>query len=301
MSKALSVIVPVHNRSGPLRRALSSLSAQTDQDFEVIVVDDGSTENIEAIVQAFPQLDIQFRKIPASGAPARPRNVAIALASSPWLAFLDSDDWWTPTKVHDVKTQLAGSDIVYHKLKVVHTSHRRHATQRPYVGRRYRTPVINDMISRGNPFAMSGTVVRRQLVLSSGGMWEAASGDAIDDFDLWLRLAYDPDVRISYIDRALGYYEVSDDNISATSVKQYIRHRRLYQRHLRLMPPGFRPFARAHFEYTLGSFALRLGLTRRALLHFTRVDPRISRKKFIYGLMKYILHRFGRGLFLAKA
>ena len=81
MTPQISVVIPVYNRSWELRRALESLARQTTKNFEVVVCDDGSAEDIRAVVTTFEhQLDVQYQRIENSGGPARPRNVAIGLA-----------------------------------------------------------------------------------------------------------------------------------------------------------------------------------------------------------------------------
>lgn len=291
MSKTFSIIIPVHNRSDTLRRALESLRNQTDQDFEVIVCDDGSSEDIGSVVEDYKDLEIKFRRIPASGSPARPRNVAIGLATGEWISFLDSDDWWSSNRIARLKRSIDNADIVYHQLRVVHTDAAHARSKFQFVGRRFTPPLLTSMIAEGNPFATSATAIRRKIVADLGGMWEAKTGDAIDDFDLWLRVVAQRSPRVVFVAEALGYYEISNNNISAFSKKQYIRHRRLYRRQQIVLPKSHRSFARSHFEYALGSYALKLGMTRRALNHFSRIDPFVTPRKFVYAAVKYVLAR----------
>ncbi|WP_114639651.1 glycosyltransferase family 2 protein [Polynucleobacter necessarius] len=94
-SPFISVIIPVFNRSWQLRRALESLRDQTFRDFEVIVCDDGSSEDIASVVKDFEgNLNIQVIHMSNWGGPARPRNKGLELSRGQWISFLDSDDWW---------------------------------------------------------------------------------------------------------------------------------------------------------------------------------------------------------------
>ena len=118
MRSKISVIIPVYNRSRELVRALNSLVCQTDKEFDVVVCDDGSLENIRAIVEEYMgRLDVQYIRIENSGGPARPRNVGIQMAKGIWLSFLDSDDWWDTKRIEHLRPFLIeGIDLIYHQL-----------------------------------------------------------------------------------------------------------------------------------------------------------------------------------------
>jgi hypothetical protein len=187
---------------------------------------------------------------------------------------------------------LADNDIVYHKLEVVSATPRRKSKTK-YVGRAHRGRLLRYLIADGNPFATSASMVRRSLLLDNGGMWEAPRGDAIDDFDLWLRLASDARLRVRFVDRRLGFYEVSGVNISASSRQKYIRYRRLFRRQLAILPGMYRTLANSHFEYILGRYALKLGMDDRAILHLRRVRLDVSPGKFLSAWMRIAIVRIG--------
>ena len=113
-----SVIIPTYNRAQELRRCLNSLTCQTAKDFEVIVCDDGSTDNTEETVREFSgKLDIKYLKSSNFGGPARPRNLGLRIAKGKFVAFLDADDWWCSNKLtRSIETLNSGADITYHDL-----------------------------------------------------------------------------------------------------------------------------------------------------------------------------------------
>lgn len=94
---AVSVVIPTYNRAPLIGRALESVLSQTRAGDEVIVVDDGSTDDTEAKLASWRDR-VVYRKVPNGGA-GNARNAGLALARNPLIAFLDSDDEWLPGKL----------------------------------------------------------------------------------------------------------------------------------------------------------------------------------------------------------
>ena len=97
MSADVSVVIPSFNRAGLIAETLESILGQTFPPAEIIVVDDGSTDDTEAVVARYAP-KVRYHRIENSG-PSRARNVGASLASARWIAFCDSDDLWRPTKL----------------------------------------------------------------------------------------------------------------------------------------------------------------------------------------------------------
>lgn len=100
----VSVIVPAYNAADTLDRALKSLVAQTRPADEIIVVDDGSTDNTAEIAQAYPA--VRCISQPNTGLPGA-RNTGIKASTGNWIGFLDADDEWLPTKLQRQLEHLA--------------------------------------------------------------------------------------------------------------------------------------------------------------------------------------------------
>ncbi len=95
----VSVIIPTYNRAHLIGRAIQSVLNQTYQDLEVIVVDDGSTDNTEEIVKNFSDFRIRYLRHEENRGAAAARNTGIKAARGKYIAFQDSDDEWLPEKL----------------------------------------------------------------------------------------------------------------------------------------------------------------------------------------------------------
>lgn len=112
MSIDVSVIIPTYNRANLVEQTLNSIINQTLLPKEIIVVDDGSTDNTEEVVRRFGR-HVRYLRIDNSGQ-CRARNVGVSESTSTWLAFCDSDDLWLPDKL-EVQAQLVDQapDVEY--------------------------------------------------------------------------------------------------------------------------------------------------------------------------------------------
>jgi len=104
----VSVILPTFNRAHSLDAALQSVLAQSFKDFEIIVVDDGSTQDIESVIRAIGDPRLRYIRREANGGAAAARNTGIAAANGKFIAFQDSDDQWLPGKL-DLQMRLMKS------------------------------------------------------------------------------------------------------------------------------------------------------------------------------------------------
>jgi len=105
--RRVSVIIPTYNRASLLPRAINSVLSQDYGDFELIVVDDGSTDNTHEVVESYGDYRIRYIKLwPNSGWSSKPRNVGIADSFGEYIALLDSDDEWMPSLLSSLVTKM---------------------------------------------------------------------------------------------------------------------------------------------------------------------------------------------------
>ena len=95
----ISIIIPTYNHAKYLGRALRSIVDQSFSSWEAIIIDNFSKDNTEDVVKSFPNNKIKYFRLNNNGVIAKSRNFGILKARGEWIAFLDSDDWWTKNKL----------------------------------------------------------------------------------------------------------------------------------------------------------------------------------------------------------
>lgn len=185
---AISVIIPTRNRALYLTEALGSVFSQTFSDYEVILVDDGSTDDTPKILATY----IQQKKVryvfqePAGVSAAR--NRGINLAQAPYIAFLDSDDLFLPTKL-DKQIKLFESDP---QLGFVHCSFSKFDDQGKDLGvrdtSRFSGRIYPGLLQEWSVLmAMPCMLIRTETIKDVGGFDESMAW--AEDLDLWRRIA----------------------------------------------------------------------------------------------------------------
>lgn len=236
----VSVVIPTFNRTGVLRAALDSVLAQTGTDFEVIVVDDASTEDVESAVTGFDDLRLRYLRHDLNrGAPAA-RNTGLAAAQGAFVAFLDSDDLWLPDKL---VRQLALFEDGPPDLGLVYGGYRFEDGSSRTVMPRERGD-LSQVLLLGN--CVGGTslpLIRRSCLEAVGGFDESLR--SCQDWDLWIRLA--GVCRFDFVDQVLVVNRLQAEGITRSRDASIDGHRRLAAKHaraIRALPRSMR--ARHH-------------------------------------------------------
>lgn len=185
---AVSVIIPAHNRADTIDRALRSVFAQTFQDFEIVVVDDASTDGLARAVQPLSDDRLQVvRREKRTGAPGA-RNAGITTSRGEWIAFLDSDDEWLPEKLEG---QLDAARRFTPTCDVVYSAcHRQRPGETPELRPKGALPegdVLDALLAGLYTLTASAYMVRRTALMRVKGFDERFP--SANDIDLWLRLA----------------------------------------------------------------------------------------------------------------
>lgn len=203
-----SVIVPLYNKEEYVEKTIMSLFAQTIGDYEVIVVDDGSTDNSYAVACRVAEGHAQCRVLRQDNAGvAAARNKGAQLAEGEYLCFLDADDWWEPTFLEGIEkltTTCPDAGMYATGYYLVKNGRRRVAPIGVDEG--FRSGYINYCQTYARtlcmPVTSSSVAIPRQVFYDFGGF---KSGILLgEDFDLWIRIALKYPVAL--INRPLANY-----------------------------------------------------------------------------------------------
>lgn len=227
-----TVVIPTFNRADKLAATIRSVLEQTFQDFELLVMDDGSTDDTEKMVSSLSDPRVRYDLAPNSGGPATPRNRGINAASAPWISFLDADDIWYPTRLSEIAqaiTQNPESNVFCHNemLHIVGANEKTLLKYGPYEKDFYRT-----MLTQGNRLSTSAVTVRTDFLLKHDLRFNQASDYVIvEDYDFWLRLA-NHGACFTFIAKPLGEYIIEIDNISLATTRARHNQRVLLKDHV---------------------------------------------------------------------
>jgi len=208
----ISIIIPTYNHANFLAKALESVINQTYRNWEAIVIDNHSTDGTSEIINKYKDTRIHCLKISNDGIIAKSRNLGINVAKGKWIAFLDSDDYWTKDKLEIcIKNIDDEVDFVYHKLEIIYHKSKSYFKRKKNIGRNLNNPILNNLltseIKEGTAIGNSSVVVRKDIINKIGGISENKNMVASEDFNTWLRVAQITN-KFKYLNNRLGYYLV---------------------------------------------------------------------------------------------
>ena len=206
----VSVIIPTHNRADLLEKAVQSILDQTFTDFEILVCDDASTDNTPEVIERFKDERILYTRYETNRGVIEVRNNAVTNSRGEYIAFLDDDDEWFPTKLEKQVALLDGSPD---KLGAVYTGS---CSIDMKLGRimkvscpTYRGNILSDLL-KGN-FITTSSIVIKKLCFEKLGLFDPEYKSA-SDFDMWIRIAEVFD--FDYIIEPLVNYRINQISIS---------------------------------------------------------------------------------------
>jgi len=306
----ISIVIPAYNVAMYIGETLRSVFAQTCDDYEVILVNDGSpdTEDFERAIQPYRER-INYLRQENRGASAA-RNTGLRAARGELVAFLDADDLWSPTYLAEQLKFIReyGCDLACADAMILGVS--------ADAGRSYMDSLMAaappegrltflELVSAERSLITSGVVVRRDLVLEVG-LFDEALRNA-QDFDLWLRLARHG-ARLAYHRKVLLSYRSRPDSLTGDAINSHRRELRVFdkiEQSYDFTPAERREVAavirtrRALLEYELGklylvprdfarareSFVnannLQRGWKPRLALWLTRIAPGLLRSLYV--------------------
>ena len=306
----ISVIIPYYNAEKYISRTIQSVLNQTYSDFEVILVDDGSTDRGVEICQSFNDSRIKIIRQANRGAPGA-RNTGIRHAQCDYIALLDSDDLWSPHKLahhiaHLEKETDVGISFCYSEF--IDESDKRLGL---YQKSKRLTGITPDDILCRNPVGNgSSAVIRREMLEAIKfqdnhyGLVEDCYFDEsfkrAEDVEFWLRACIASKGRVAGIPEVLTYYRINEGGLSANAIGQLHALDRVIEKTRTYAPDVIdrcESLARAyHFRYTarrlatLGESKMAMKMLHSSLRSNWRIILDEPRKTMLTTLAVYCIH-----------
>ena len=261
---AVSIVVPAYNAQRYIGATLDSVLAQTFGDFEVIVVDDCSSDATTEVVEKVAAADARVRLVRLTknrGAPAGPRNVAIGQSRGTWIAFLDADDIWHPRKLEYQMAALARTGARFCSSQMFDFTDESQLeftdVDEPKVER---ISFFKQLVKFRTP---TSSVVVHRSVITRHPFNESMSFKAREDLDCWLHCHEEIGSSIKIRHPLLGY-RIIPGQISGRKSVMMKRHLHVLQQYRfatgRSLGPGAFLFTASHFLFALYYRVLKKGL-----------------------------------------
>jgi len=212
----ISVVIPTYNSDKFITKTLEKVFSQTYNNYEVIISDDGSTDNTVGVVKSL------FSKYPSRKkailinkheGPGAARNKGIKSASGDWVSFLDSDDLWNHNKLESVVGYIFKNDdidLVCHSLIAIEGLKETLMNPSKYFNNKI-DPFLS--IYRENCLYTSALTIKKNI-LYQAGLFDNILPSA-QDYDLWLRLGMINKIKMGFIDEPLTTHIIREGNISS--------------------------------------------------------------------------------------
>ncbi len=217
MSEIVSVIIPTWNREEIIKKAVDSALNQSYYNIEVLVCDDGSTDNTESVVKSIEDERVRWIAGEHSGRPAVPRNKGIKEAKGEWVAFLDSDDEWLPEKLEKQLAAMVESGLMAsgtNGWRVINGE----VTKEKFIFWNCSRITFNNLLP-GNLVMNCSSVVHASLFDLVEGFPEETEFRAIEDYALWLRAATQTD--FAFVKEPLVLYSDNPNQSVRSDTKKF--------------------------------------------------------------------------------
>lgn len=219
----ISIITPSYNCSQFIEATVASVQDQTYSHWEMIIVDDDSTDDSVAKIQAMQRLDsrIQLHCLSVNGGAAQARSKAIALAQGRYIAFLDSDDLWLPTKLEKQRNFMQANNYLFTCTKYQEISEDgqdRGSTIKTVPQADYQ------QVLKTCPIGNSTVMYNAEEL----GQFTVPDIKRNNDFALWLTMLKKTKA-IYGLDEVLAYYRLSNNSISRNKFKMIKYHWKLFR------------------------------------------------------------------------
>lgn len=226
MEELVSVIIPTYNRGYIIERAIASVQNQTYSEIEILIVDDGSTDNTQDLISKISDNRIRYIKNPKNCGVSHTRNLGIAASKGKYIAFQDSDDIWKPEKLQKQMERITKEDY-----GMVYCSFEREFQDGTVV---YYPPKeipiqekqgdIFQSLLRKNLISTQTMLIKKEVLNQVGYFNEGMSN--LEDYELALRIA--KHFKIGIVEEPLVYLHTLPDSINQNQLQSLVNITYIY-------------------------------------------------------------------------
>ncbi|MEI6042256.1 MAG: glycosyltransferase family 2 protein [bacterium] len=213
----VSVIIPSYNTESYICESIESVLNQSYTKIEILIIDDGSTDNTELILKDYIKNNqIKYFK-KQNGGPASARNLGIKKSTGEYIAFIDADDMWEKNKI-ERQLQIikeTQSDLVYTSRYLINSNN----TQRTFDDFHFQESLCGLI---DNNYIINSSVLLGKEVVSKYLFDEYTESFAVEDYKLWLKLK-SLNYKFTFINEPLTLYRIHSKQISHTALKNLIK------------------------------------------------------------------------------
>lgn len=221
----VSIVIPVYNRADIIERTVNNMLQQSFKDIEVIVVDDGSTDNINDVMQHYNDNRVRYIKIKENKGACHARNVGVNIAKGEYIAFQDSDDLWKAEKIeHQLKCLTrADADICICRMDQIYEN----GVRKEFHGEMFNQESINLENELGKSFFSTQLIFGKKCCFLEEPFDETFP--RFQDWDLGIRLV--KKYKIVFLDEILVERYLQSNSVSNNASKGYVAGKLLLEKY----------------------------------------------------------------------
>jgi teichuronic acid biosynthesis glycosyltransferase TuaG len=298
----VSVVMPAYNQAAYIHEAIASVLSQTHLNLQLVIIDNYSTDLTNEIVGSFDDKRIQYYKFRNHGVIATARNYGVSKCGGEYIAFIDSDDVWEPLKLEQQIPHMRDVSFVSSSFKSIgDISESGHYLNSILEGE-YQDFDYGE-VALENPVITSSALIHRNTFLRAGGFDENQSFKFIEDWELWLRLAYWGPIRV--LNKPLVQYRIYyKPNRDMRDVRKRVLGIFDKHHHLGILNNQLEKKARGNCYISIGKAFLDVGDYQGIVFYvkglFYSYGVR-NKLRVITGLLLFVLPKFIRTLVVRKA
>ncbi len=205
--------MPSFNHGRFINKSIDSIIAQTYTNWELIIIDNNSTDNTKEILEDYKKINqINILFVNNNGLIGYSRNKGLEVAKGEIIAFIDSDDIWYSNKLNFCVPYLNKFDLIYHETEIFLNSEEI-IKKSSFINPKLGYSVTKDLLLNGNPIVNSSVVTKKSILIDIGGINETREINRSVDYHTWLKISTKTD-KFIFLNEVLGKNIIHESNLS---------------------------------------------------------------------------------------